>query len=74
MDRTLLEEHLVEAERQVALGLMHIARQRQLIDKLGHTGHDTTSAEKLLAEFEVIGETQMVARDRVARRLAEASR
>jgi hypothetical protein len=74
MDRTLLEEYLVEAERHVALGRRHITRQKELIAALERGGRDTTSAKALLTTFEEIEGDRVAERDRVARRLAQVAR
>jgi hypothetical protein len=48
MDRVSLTRHLEEAERQVAQGKEHIARQQAVIFQLARDGHDTAQAESLL--------------------------
>ena len=52
MDRTLLEQHLVQAERHIAQSERHVHRQRELTQHLATKGHDTTQAEYLLKVFE----------------------
>jgi len=45
MDRVLLMQHLVQAERHVTEGEYHVRRQRDLVEKLSKHGHDTRQAE-----------------------------
>ncbi|MBV8806488.1 MAG: hypothetical protein JO042_15635 [Sinobacteraceae bacterium] len=52
MDRALLIEHLTQAERHIAEGVVCLERQRDLIADLARGGHDTSQAEVLLLEFE----------------------
>jgi uncharacterized protein YhaN len=48
MDHALLAKHLEEAERQVAQGKDHIAKQQAIIADLERDGHDTRQARTLL--------------------------
>jgi hypothetical protein len=72
MDRTMLEQHLPQAEGHITLGKGHIARQHEIIAELERDGHDTTEAKRLLAIFE---ETKMhlADRDRIRQELARKS-
>ena len=65
MDRVLLMQHLVEAERHVTEGEYHVRRQRDLVEKLSKHGHDTRQAEVLLAEFEQTLTSHKFDRDRM---------
>jgi len=53
MDRAIQLQHHAEAERHVAEGRAHVARQREIVLQLERDGHDTTEARKLLDTFEV---------------------
>jgi hypothetical protein len=45
IDRKILERHLAQAERHVAVGQEHLIRQRELIAQLERDGHDASEAE-----------------------------
>jgi hypothetical protein len=65
MDRLTLLQHLAKAERHVAEGRHHIARQERLIAALDRDGHDTEEACVILT---TLRETQVLHeqdRDRV---------
>ena len=49
MDRTLLLQHLSQAEHHAAEGKRHLARQEELIAELDRDGLDTAEAFKVLA-------------------------
>jgi hypothetical protein len=49
MNRELNLKHLEQAERRIAEGKDHIARQEGIIARLVSRGHDTSEAEVLLA-------------------------
>jgi hypothetical protein len=49
IDRSILLEHLAQAERHVAQGEPHIARQEALIVDLEREGHDRKDAVAVLA-------------------------
>jgi hypothetical protein len=57
MDRVELQQHLAETEQHIAQGVAHLARQRALIDELGHGGHDTEEARAIL---DTLMETQVL--------------
>jgi hypothetical protein len=57
MDQGTLQRHLAQAERHVAQGVVHLARQRALIDELDRAGHDTTDARAVL---DTLTETQVL--------------
>jgi len=52
MERKSEVGHLEMAQRHVAEGEQHLARQRKLIAELERDGHDTALAIELLHEFE----------------------
>jgi hypothetical protein len=70
MDRTVVEQHLAQAERHVTEGENHIARQRELIDELASGGHDLKAARDLLAQFEDVQTLHVADRDRLRAQLA----
>ncbi len=49
MDRETLLLRLAKANRQLAYGKAHLARQEGVIARLDHDGHDTTAAKTVLA-------------------------
>ncbi len=49
MQRAALQHDLAQAERHVARGGRHLARQEAIIAELDRDGHDTTEALKMLA-------------------------
>jgi hypothetical protein len=50
IDRTILLEHQAQAERHVAQGRTHLARQEALIADLERDGHDTKDASAILTQ------------------------
>ena len=48
MDQGVLQQHLAQAERHIAQGVVHLARQRALIAELHRAGHDTDEARAIL--------------------------
>ena len=65
MERSFEIGHLEQAERHVAEGEQHIARQRELIAELERDGHDTTTAIELLRTFEQSQAGHIADRDRI---------
>ena len=51
MDRKMELDHLAIAEKAVADGERHIAREEQMISDLDRTGHDTKLALAVLATY-----------------------
>ena len=51
MDLRLIRDHLVEAERHVALCDKHIARQVEIIELLERDGHSSVLARDLLHTY-----------------------
>jgi len=52
MDRQMLMEHLSQAERHVAEGMVHVEKQRTLVENMARDGHDIREHEALLRQFE----------------------
>jgi hypothetical protein len=73
MNRTILQDHLAQAERHVAEGEGHLSRQREIVTKLERDGHDSVSARATLAQFEELQAMHIADRDRLLRELSEAS-
>lgn len=71
MDRKIVEEHLQQARDHVALGREHLERQRVLVQRLTHDGHDGTEALKLLRTFEKTQEMHLADVARLEKELAE---
>ena len=57
MDQAALQQHLAQAERHIARGVVHLARQRELIAELDRAGHDTEEARAIL---DTLMETQVL--------------
>ena len=70
MNRQFAIGHLEQAERHVALGEQHLARQRQIVADLERDGHDTTTAVELLREFERSQAGHIEDRDHIRAELA----
>lgn len=51
MDQNIVRQHLVETERHIARGVVHLARQEALIAELEQDGHDAEAARAILATF-----------------------
>ena len=73
MDRAMLSAQLEQAERHVAEGYRHVARQRRRVAGLSRTGQATRSRQsaQLLAQFEKL--QAMHVADRLIRKLADAT-
>lgn len=69
MERNMLQEHLRQAERHIALGARHIARQRELVAELERDGHDASTAAQLLSLFEEVQLLHLADRSRMQRAL-----
>ena len=54
MNRAVLQRRLAEAEEQIASGLRHIARQREVIAEHESNGRPADHAKYLLAGFELL--------------------
>jgi hypothetical protein len=60
---------LKAAERKIADGRVHMARQREIIALLASGGHDTRLAEVVLASFKQTHLAQIAIRDQLRREL-----
>ena len=65
--------HLEVAERHVAEGAQHIARQHDLIAELQRDGHETATAVELLRTFEQSQANHIENRDRIRAELSSAA-
>lgn len=65
MNRALWKKHLEIAKRHVAEGRRVVIRQRQIVVELQKDGHNTTTAEALLEQFEATLEAHIADRDRL---------
>ena len=72
MDRAVIQEHLELANRHVADGEKHVARQKQILAELEREGHDPEQARELLAVFEETLAIYVADRERLERELASA--
>ena len=57
MDQRALQRRLAQADRHVARGIVHLARQQELIAELDRAGHDTEEARAIL---DTLMETQVL--------------
>lgn len=71
MDRYVLAEHLLQAERAVQLGERHIHRQRQIIEELERNSHPAELARDLLRVFEQSQVLHVADRDRLIREMKD---
>mgnify|MGYP005817339777 CR=1 FL=1 len=71
MDRTTELKHLIDADKRVAQGEHHIARQEQLIAELDIHGHDATMARTLLDTFRRCQAEHVAHRNLVLRELQQ---
>jgi len=69
MDRQKLEARLIQAEKRVALGEQHIARQREFVLGLERLGNNADAARSLLEQFEAIQTMQIEHRDQLLSKL-----
>lgn len=69
MIRAIWREHLAQAERHVALGEEHIAKQRGIVADLERDGHDISAARDLLDQLEQMQELHVANRDRLRKEL-----
>ena len=67
MDRSLLEKHLAQAEKDVALGERRIIRQREILARTERGGHRALEAvaRPALATFEEVQRGNLVDRDHI---------
>ena len=64
------EQHLTIAERHVGEARQHVAHQRQIIFELRRDGHDTTTAQALLATFKATLKLHIEDRDQLKAELS----
>ncbi|HVY82680.1 MAG TPA: hypothetical protein VG994_16935 [Steroidobacteraceae bacterium] len=69
MDRALIAAHLALAERHVTEGEHRLQNQRDLLERIRQSGHDTATAEDILRQFERIQASHIEDRDRLRREL-----
>jgi hypothetical protein len=66
-------DHLQQAERHVAEGERHLARQKEIVAELPGDGHDARAARALLAQFEDLLALHIADRDRIRAELVTAT-
>jgi hypothetical protein len=69
MDREKLEARLIQADKRVALGAQHIARQREFVLALERLGNNASAAWALVEQFEKIQNIQIERRDALLKEL-----
>lgn len=69
----LTQRRLGSAEKLVAEGAAHVARQKRLIEQLDHAGHSAASARALLKEFEHTQARHIADFERLSRELTRAT-
>lgn len=69
MDLRLIQAHLAQAERHVALSDKHIARQIEIIDELERAGGSTVLALDLLATYRLLRALHVEHRNVIRREL-----
>jgi hypothetical protein len=73
-DRTLILDHLAQAQRHVAEAERHVAHQREIVAQRERDGHDTATSRQLLDQFEQLYMLHVADRDRLEKELDEASK
>ena len=73
MDLQLVRHHLAEAERHVALGEKHIARQTDVVAYLKERGYPVQLAIDLLHTYQAAQANHLRHRDAIRAELAMAS-
>jgi hypothetical protein len=71
MDRAIVEEHLAQARRHIALGQKHIKRQTELIGELERDGHDAAESKRLLDLFKDVQAMHVAYRDRLLEEIGQ---
>jgi hypothetical protein len=74
MDLQMTLAHLAEAERHVALGERHIARQIEIIHALAHAGHPTELAGNVLDTYRQLQTSHLEHRDLIRKELKTVRR
>ncbi len=72
MDRAMLTEHLLLAERHVTQGTSNLERQLQRVKELRGDARDDWRSRSLLSQFETLLALHIEDRDRVAAELAKS--
>ncbi len=73
MDRSQLQAHLALAEEHVAQGERHLARQREIIERMTSAGWNTKEANALLIVFQQTLAMHIADRDRLQSEIGKAS-
>ncbi len=73
LKRSMIEDHLEQAERHVAVGERIVAEQRTRVAELERDRHDVTQSRQLLGQFEEILAMQIAHRDRLRSELERFS-
>jgi hypothetical protein len=74
MNRAVVQRRLAEAEQQIANGLRHIARQRDLIAELESNGQSSGHAKYLLAGLELLQAARLDSRNWLLEQLNKKAR
>jgi len=74
MDRAVLHQRLAKTEDQIANGLRHIARQREVIAELESNGRPADHAKYLLAGFELLQTARRDSRDWLLEQVSKNTR
>jgi hypothetical protein len=74
MNRAVLQRRLAKAKEQIANGLCHIARQRELIAELESNGQSSHHAKYLLAGLELLQAARLDSRDWLLKQLSKKAR
>ena len=70
MDRSTLEQRLLEVNEDLAAGAENLQRHRQAVADLMRSGQDTEAARKVLRDVEATQAMYAVEADRLANELA----
>ena len=70
MDRSTLEQRLLEVNEDFVAGAENLQRQRQIVADLMRSGQDTEAARKLLQDVEATQAMYAAEADRLAKELA----
>jgi len=71
MDLQLIQAHLADAERHIALSNRHIARQIEIINELKRDGPSTDLALDLLAAYRALHASHLSHRDFIRKELEQ---
>jgi hypothetical protein len=73
MDLEMILRHQAQAEKHIAEGYQHVARQREIVAELERDGHDSALSRELLTEFEKGLATDIEIRDLITKELAASA-